>query len=135
MNLASFLIDTDWVIDHFNRVGVVTQRLQELQKQGLALSIVSVAELWEGVHFSHSPERSQTMLEEFLSGVVVLGIDEEICKRFGQLRGSLRRQGKIVGDFDLLIASSAIRHNLTLLTNNRKHFENIEGLRLESISG
>lgn len=135
MNLASFLIDTDWVIDHFNRVGVVTQRLQELQKQGLALSIVSVAELWEGVHFSHSPERSQAMLEEFLSGVVVLGIDEEICKRFGQLRGSLRRQGKIVGDFDLLIASSAMRHNLTLLTNNRKHFENIEGLRLESISG
>ena len=85
MNLASFLIDTDWVIDHFNRVGVVTQRLQELQKQGLALSIVSVAELWEGVHFSHSPERSQAMLEEFLSGVVVLGIDEEICKRFRSL--------------------------------------------------
>jgi len=135
MNLASFLIDTDWVIDHFNRVGAVTQRLQELQKQGLALSIVSVAELWEGVHFSHSPERSQAMLEEFLSGVVVLGIDEEICRRFGQLRGSLRRQGKIVGDFDLLIASSAMRHDLTLLTNNRRHFENIEGHRLESIAG
>lgn len=45
MTLASFLVDTDWVIDHFNRVGAVTRRLQELQKEGLALSIISVAEL------------------------------------------------------------------------------------------
>jgi len=134
MILASFLVDTDWVIDHFNRVGAVTQRLQELQKEGLVLSIISVAELWEGVHFSNDRERSQAMLEEFLSGVVVLGVDEEICKQFGQLRGSLRRQGKLVGDFDLLIAASALRHNLTLLTNNRRHFQSIEGLRFESAS-
>lgn len=135
MTLASFLVDTDWVIDHFNRVKAITRRLQELQTEGLALSIISVAELWEGVHFSNNPERSQAMLEDFLSGVVVLGIDEEVCRQFGQVRGSLRREGKVVGDFDLLIASSALRHNLTLLTNNRRHFESIEGLRIESIPG
>ncbi|MBI4441871.1 MAG: type II toxin-antitoxin system VapC family toxin [Acidobacteria bacterium] len=134
MTAASYLLDTDWVIDHFNRVEAVTRRLRELQPRGLALSIISVAELWEGVHFSKGPERSQAILEEFLSGVVVLGLDEEICKRFGQLRGLLRQQGKLVGDFDLLIAASALRHNLSLLSNNRRHFENIEGLRLESIS-
>lgn len=132
---VSFLVDTDWVIDHFNQVVGVTQRLQELQKEGLALSIISVAELWEGVHYSSDPKRSQSVLQEFLSGVAVLGIDEEICRLFGQLRGSLRRQGKLVGDFDLLIAASALRHNLTLLTNNRRHFQGIEGLRLESASG
>ena len=33
-----------------------------------------------------------------------------------------------------LIAASSLRHDLTLLTNNRKHFENIEGLRIESLS-
>lgn len=128
--LVSFLVDTDWVIDHFNRVEPVTRRLQELQKEGLALSIISVAELWEGAYYSKDPGRSQAMLEEFLRGITVLGIDEEICKRFGQLRGSLRRQGKVVGDFDLLIAASALRHNLTLLTNNRRHFESVEGLRI-----
>lgn len=134
MSLAPYLVDTDWAIDHFNRVQPVTRRLQELQNQGLALSVISVAELWEGVYFSKDPERSQTMLEEFLSGMVILGIDEEICKRFGQLRGSLRQKGKLVGDFDLMIAASALRHNLTLLTNNRRHFEAIEGLRIESVS-
>ena len=75
------------------------------------------------------------MLQEFLSGVAVIGLDEEICRRFGFLRGSLRKRGRLAGDFDLLIAASALRHGLTLLTNNRKHFEPVEGLQIESIAG
>jgi tRNA(fMet)-specific endonuclease VapC len=132
MIAASFLLDTDWVIDHFNDVKAVTNRLRDLQQYGMALSVVSVAELWEGVHFSRDPKQSQVMLEEFLSGVVLVAVDQEICKLFGQLRGALRKKGQGIADFDLLIASSALRHNLTLLTNNRRHFENIEGLKIES---
>ena len=94
MTLASFLVDTDLVIDHFNQVEPVTRRLEQLQKEGLALSIISVAEPWEGVLFSKSPEHSEALLEEFLSGVVILGIDEEICKRFGRLRGVFAPAGK-----------------------------------------
>ena len=58
---ASFLVDTDWVIDHFNAVGAVTRRLQALRPRGLALSIISVAELWEGVHFSRDRARSEAV--------------------------------------------------------------------------
>ena len=132
MKPLSFLIDTDWVIDHFNGVTHVTLRLKELQPRGLGLSVVSAGELWEGAYFSRDPKRSQETLEEFLSGVDVLGLDEEICKRFGQLRGSMRKRGQTIGDFDLLIAATALRHKLTLLTNNRKHFESIAGLEIES---
>lgn len=132
MTSCSFLIDTDWIIDHFNGVERVTRRLQELRDRGLAVSVISVAELWEGVYSSKDPARSQAMLEEFLTGVVILGIDPETCQGFGRLRGSLRRRAHMVADFDLLIASSALRHGLTLLTNNRKHFEGIEGLTVES---
>lgn len=132
MKSPSFLIDTDWVIDHFNSIPQVTRHLKEVEPQGLGLSVISVAELWEGVYFSRDPERSQVMLEVFLSGVVTLGLDDEVCKRFGQLRGSLRKLGKTVGDFDLLIAATALQYNLTLLTNNRKHFKVIAGLRIES---
>jgi tRNA(fMet)-specific endonuclease VapC len=132
MKSLSFLIDTDWVIDHFNGVTQVTRRLKELEPQGLGLSVVSAAELWEGAYFSRDPKRSQETLEGFLSGVDILGLDEEICKRFGQLRGSMRKRGQTIGDFDLLIATKALRHNLTLLTNNRKHFESIAGLEIQS---
>jgi tRNA(fMet)-specific endonuclease VapC len=132
MKPLSFLIDTDWVIDHFSGITHVTRRLKELQPRGLGLSVVSAAELWEGAYFSRDPKQSQETLDGFLSGVDVLGLDEEICKRFGQLRGSMRKRGQTIGDFDLLIAATPLRHNLTLLTNNRKHFEGIAGLEIES---
>ncbi len=65
MKSLFFLIDTDWVIDHFNGVTQVTRRLKELQPQGLGLSVVSAAELWEGAYFSRDPKRSQETLEGF----------------------------------------------------------------------
>src|SRR5919109_3384705 len=128
-----YLIDTDWVIDHLNQIDRVVNRLRELRPQGLALSIASLAELYEGVHYSRDPESSQQALDAFLEDVTVLGIDEEICKLFGRERGRLRRQGALIGDFDLLIAATGLHFGLTVLTNNRQHFERIEGLRLESI--
>ena len=55
------------------------------------------------------------------------------CKPFGKARGALRASGNLVGDFDLLIGAAALRHDLTLMTNNRRHVERVEGLRLESL--
>ena len=130
--MPAFLIDTDWIIDHFNGIVDRTRRLQELQPQGLAVSIISIAELWEGVHFSRDPAHSRAQLGKFLEGVIVLGLDEETCSRFGQLRGELRNRDEVMGDFDLLIAATALVHNLTLLTNNRRHFHKIQDLRIES---
>jgi len=133
MSLVSFLLDTDWVIDHLNGVEAVTGRLREHHPRGLALSIVSVAELWEGAVYSTAPERGRRILEDFFSGILILGVDQEICRRFGEIRGALRRQGKLIGDFDLLIASTALHYDLTLLTNNRRHFESVAGLQIESL--
>jgi len=128
-----YLIDTDWVIDHLNQVERVVTRLKELRPQGLALSIVSLAELYEGVQYSRDPDRSQQALDAFLEDVSVLGIDEEICQLFGRERGRLRKAGQLIGDFDLLIAATGLHYGLTVLTNNRQHFERVAGLQIESI--
>lgn len=130
----AYLVDTDIVIQHLRRVRAVTTRLEKLLPYGFGLSLISLGELWEGVMFSRSPAGDQAELEEFLSLVSLIGIDEAISRRFGQLRGQLRKQKRKVADFDLLIAATALEHNLTLLSNNRRHFEDIEGLRLDSIS-
>jgi tRNA(fMet)-specific endonuclease VapC len=130
----TYLIDTDWVIDHLNHIERVTRRLEELAPEGLALSIISLAELYEGVYSSRDPVESETALQQFLSPELsVLGIDEETCKTFGKERGRLRAAGLMIGDCDLLIGATALRHSLTLLTNNRRHFDRIGGLRIESV--
>ena len=130
----TYLIDTDWVIDHLHQKESVTRRLEEFAPAGLALSIISLAELYEGVFYSRDPVESEAALQRFLDPeLTILGMDEETCKIFGKERGRLRTAGALIGDCDLLIGSTALRHNLTLLTNNRRHFERIEGLRIESV--
>ena len=129
-----YLVDTDWVIDHLRRVVQVTRRLDALAPEGLALSIVSLAELYEGVYSSRDPSRVEAALTEFLSPeLTVLGVDAETCQIFGRNRAQLRREGRLIADFDLLIAATCLRHNLILLSNNRRHFEQVEGLTIISV--
>lgn len=128
------LIDTDWVIDHLNEVEPVTRRLHELAPEGLALSVISLGELYEGVYYSRNPEESEASLQRFLNReLTILGIDEDTCKLFGRERGRLRGSGQRIGDMDLMIAATALQYDLTLLSNNRRHFDRVEGLRIESI--
>ena len=132
MNLR-YLLDTDWVIHYLHAHPAIVARLDELQPQGLALSIISLAELYEGVFYSRDPEGDAEDLNDFLRGVTVLGIDADIAALFGRERGRLRAAGTLIGDFDLLIGATALHQDLTLLTNNRSHFERIDGLIIESM--
>ena len=71
----TYLIDTDWVIDHLRQVETTTRRLEELAPQGLAMSIVSLAELYEGIYYSRDPVQSER-LAVAASLEMTLGLDE-----------------------------------------------------------
>lgn len=92
MSLA-YLVDTDWIIDHFNGIEPITRRLEESRAAGLAISVISLAELYEGVHYAHDPVQSKAVLSRFLKGVTLLPVDEDVCDIFGRERGRLRQQG------------------------------------------
>jgi tRNA(fMet)-specific endonuclease VapC len=125
-----YLIDTDWVIHYLNGRDDIVRRLDELQPAGLGLSVISLAELYEGIYYSTEPQGNEQDLNDFLRGVQVIGIDEDACKIFGRERGRLRKAGQLIGDFDLLIASTGLHYGVTVLTNNRQHFERVEGLQI-----
>jgi tRNA(fMet)-specific endonuclease VapC len=128
-----YLLDTDWVIHYLNGRDDIARRLDALQREGLGVSVISLAELYEGIYSSTDPDGNEQDLHDFLRGVSILGIDEEICKIFGRERGRLRKAGQLIGDFDLLIAATGLHYRLTVLTNNRQHVERVEGLHIESI--
>ena len=130
-----YLIDTDWVINHLKGENTVVKKLEELAPEGVAISAISLAELYEGVYYSRDPIKSQKLLDEFLApDLKMLNVDQEICKVFGKERGRLRQQKKLISDFDLLIASTCLYYNLTLLSNNLKHYEMVKGLNILSLS-
>jgi predicted nucleic acid-binding protein len=127
-----YLVDTDWAIHHLNGHPVITQRLQDLQHEGLGLSVAALAELYEGVYYSRDPEASEQSLMAFLESVSLIDIDATTAQIFGRERGRLRAAGMLIGDVDLFIAATALQQNVILLTNNRRHFERIPGLSIES---
>jgi len=130
---VSYLVDTDWAIDYLNGQDRTRKRLEEIEESGLAFSIISLAEVYEGIYYSKDPEGNEKALLDFLQDVTLINIDEEISRLFGKERGRLRAVGKMTSDFDLLVGITARRYGLTLLTNNRRHFQNIDGLQVESL--
>ena len=71
-------------------------------------------------------------LRNFLADIEIIHLDEDICQIFARQRGRLRAVGNLISDMDILIGATALRHNLTLLSNNRRHFERLEGLNIVS---
>ena len=129
----AYLVDTDWLIDYQRNVAPVVDRLRRLIPSGVGVSIISVAELYDGVFGSDDPPARERWLTDFLTtGFEILEVDWEICRIFARERGRLRTAGMLIPDFDLMIGATALRYNLTLLTNNRRHFERLTGLHIVS---
>ena len=128
-----YLVDTDWVIDYLQGRQPIVQRLDELSPQGIGMSIVSLAELYEGMTAAVDRQEANQGLQDFLDDIEeVVPLDDEVCWIFANERRRLRASGNRLDDFDLLIGSTAVRHRLTLLTNNRRHFERVRGLSIIS---
>ncbi len=74
----TYLADTTWIIEYLRGNQEIIQRLQSLRDEGLSIAIVSLAELYEGVFRSNNPSGNEAALKDFLNGVTVLTIDEEV---------------------------------------------------------
>ena len=128
-----YLVDTDWVIHALHGSPAVVQRLEELTDDGIGISIISTAELYQGAFYSLEPRANEALLLEFISGYDVIPVDDEICRLFARERGRLKAAGTPISDLDLLIGCTALRHGLTLLSNNRRHFQRLQGLSIISV--
>ena len=132
-NRLTNLLDTDWAISYLNGSLPTITLVDELRPEGIAVSIISVAELYEGALNSHDPEHDERALRDFLHPFPIIDLNIPICRIFGVERARLRAAGTLIPDMDLLIGATALHHNLTLLSNNRRHFERLSGLSIISI--
>lgn len=109
----------------------VVEKWKELGDSVLAISSICEAELHYGLAKKNSP-RLWTEYHNYLEDrLVLLPVDKKVSERFGALRSLMEVKGEPRADFDLLIAATALVHNLRLVTLNLRHFEGIPGLELE----
>jgi tRNA(fMet)-specific endonuclease VapC len=130
-----YLVETDRAADWLNGRPDAVELLRSLAPAGLALSLISLGELYEGIYFGRDPAKDERALRAFLRFVDVLPLNRSIIKRFARIRGELRRQGQLIGDPDLLIAATALDHDLIVITRNTRHFARIAGVNIYQHEG
>ncbi|MEM6654661.1 MAG: type II toxin-antitoxin system VapC family toxin [Planctomycetota bacterium] len=127
----SFLLDTNICSAFVRRPSRLAHRFDQYSGR-LATSSVVLAELYTWAYKRNDPGPLVYSIErELLAELRVLDFCQEDGKRAGRLRGKLLIQGVVVPEVDLMIAAVALEHDLTLVTNNVKHFQPVPGLRVE----
>jgi tRNA(fMet)-specific endonuclease VapC len=127
-----YLLDTNACIALINgKPTAVRSRLQKALAADAEVLVSSIVafELWYGVAKSARPESNARLVETFFAGPVgLLGFEAEDAKVAGRVRATLESAGKPIGAYDLLIASQALRHQLTLITANGREFSRVKDL-------
>jgi tRNA(fMet)-specific endonuclease VapC len=124
------LLDTNVVIAYLNGNKTISERMRtEINR--ISLSALVAAELDYGAKASQNVKKNLENLYRFLDIVQVFPFDRECAKNFGTIKSKLRSIGKPTGEIDALIAATAIAHKAVLITANKKHYENIDGLKVE----
>lgn len=123
-----YLIDTDWAVDYLKGVGGKVSFLQSAEE--LYISSISVGELVEGIIDSKDEEKRREGLENLLTKITVVPFTGKIARIFGRMRSKLRNKGKLPGDIDIMIGATAQFMDLELLTENTKHYKDMDGVKL-----
>jgi tRNA(fMet)-specific endonuclease VapC len=127
-----YLIDSDVIIDHLADVPAATKLLSQFAEEGIAVSIITYMEAYQGVLRSPQPASARKKFETFLKTVPVLPLSLESAKRCAQVRETLHKEGKRVKAraLDLMTAAIALEHSLILVTRNVEDYKDIRGLKL-----
>jgi tRNA(fMet)-specific endonuclease VapC len=130
----TYLVDTEYVADYLKGYQAATTLLEKLVGEGIGISIITFAEVYEGIYYGHNRRQHEQGFRRFLTTTPLFPITRSIARQFALIRGDLRAKGLLIPDPDLSIAATAIHHNLTLVTRNRKEYERIPNLNMYKAS-
>ena len=130
-----FLFDTNFCIALINGSPHTARRhFERAMATGHEMFVSSIAifELWYGVFGSDRVRFNANRLEAFLEAPVAhLIFDGEDARAAGVIKAALKRKGRPIGSYDVLLAGQALARNLTLITANVTEFSRVEGLKLQ----
>jgi tRNA(fMet)-specific endonuclease VapC len=128
-----YLLDTSWIIQVLAGQPEAATQHKRLNLSRVAASYVSFGEIYEVAFNYANPQAHLLSLRQFLAPFKRLTLTEPIMERFAEIRAHLRRRGQMISDFDILLGATALHHDLTVLTYNRKHFARIPDLKISPV--
>jgi len=130
--MMRYFLETSVIVNYLRGRPETVKLIEQLDGE-LSSSYICMAELYEGVARAASNEKLEEGVVDFFSGLSrVLGVDEAVAKQFGFIRAKLKKQGAVIEDIDIFLAATCITNDILMVTDNLKHFQRIEGLKLYS---
>lgn len=130
--MLKYMLDTNIAIYVIKRRPIEALQHFNSQAQFICLSTISYADLIHGAEKSEQVERNLKVIGDFCSRLTVIDYGKEAAMHYGQIRADLEKRGETIGVNDLHIAGHARSEGLTLVTNNRREFDRIDGLRVDN---
>lgn len=130
---VNFLLDTNIIIDFLRDKPGSLDLFDELLNRGrLAASLISYGELEYGARLSKDYKYQRDRIEKFIEDVKVeiLPLTRVTMEIYAKIRRLLEIKGRRLDDFDLLIGATAVENDLTLVTDNIKHFGRFPDIKL-----
>ncbi|MFH1051821.1 MAG: PIN domain-containing protein [bacterium] len=125
-----YLLDTNTIIYWWKNNENIEKKVIEAGFDNIYISFTVASELFFGAYNSVKVENNLNKIFNFLEKITVIESNINISHRFGKIKSELKKSGKMIDDADIFIASTALEYDFTLVTNNTKHFNNIENLKL-----
>jgi len=130
---ARYMLDTNiciYIAKH--QPPEVQARFERLKPGELVMSAITYGELCYGVSKSSQRARASAQLEELVRDIPVENLDAVAAQIYGEIRATLEKQGRLIGNNDLWIGAHAMSLGVTLATNNEREFKRIAGLSVEN---
>ena len=110
----------------------VRERFAQISADSLSMSVITLGELRYGAEKSQMRVRSLEIIRQLEALIQIAPMNEDTAHHYGDIRSSLERAGRPIGNNDLWIAAHARSNGWTLVTNNEREFNRVEGLAVEN---
>ena len=131
----AYLLDTNACIQILNGHPATVTALRARAPGDLRLCSIVISELSYGAHNSRNAGANLVRLRQFCAPYQSLPFDDRAADECGQIRATLRKQGRPIGPIDVLIAAIARVNDLVLVTHDTAEFSRVPGLRIEDWQG
>jgi tRNA(fMet)-specific endonuclease VapC len=127
-----YCLDTDILIEYFRGNEAIKKKVESLTgKDNLGLIWLTFYEFFKGIFVSGRLDEEK-FLQELNETCLILNPSYEAAKIGGEIYAALRKEGRLINDADILVASIVKAHDAVLVTNNEDHFSRIKGLKIEN---
>jgi tRNA(fMet)-specific endonuclease VapC len=130
--MSGYMLDTDVCALALRERSFDLQNMFAMHAEDLCLSTIVLNELLVGAAKSMWPERRRHDVDHFASRMKVLPFDVAAADHAADIRANLERQGRMIGNYDVLIAGHARSRGLVIVTGNTREFQRVDGLRCEN---